>query len=84
MHTSVCLVAAGMGVSIVPAIMQTMQTKGVMYRRLADVQPSVSFMLAWRDGEISPLRAAFFTAAREAAVGVRNGNPCLQLETQAD
>lgn len=77
MHTSVCLVAAGLGVSIVPAIMQKMQTKGVLYRPLAEGSADISFSIAWRDSEISPLWDTFFTAAREAAAAIRTINPWL-------
>lgn len=80
MHTSLCLVAAGLGVSIVPSIMQKVGTRGVAYRQLADPTPGVSLVFAWRDAEVSPLLKSFFAAARQAAVAFRAANAALHLE----
>lgn len=67
MHTSVCLVAAGMGVSIVPAIMQTMQTNGVTYRSLAEETGGITFAVALRKDTTTPLVEMFIDAARRSA-----------------
>lgn len=67
MHTAVCLVAAGMGVSIVPAIMQLMQTNGVIYRPLKEETGGITFALAMRKDNDSPLIDHFVEAARRQA-----------------
>ena len=67
MHTSVCLVAAGIGVSLVPAVMQIMQSQGVIYRPLKDEHKGVNCVLAWRRTGETPAVAAFLEAARRNA-----------------
>lgn len=67
MHTAVCLVAADMGVSIVPAIMQKMQTNGVIYRPLAEETNGITFAIALRRDVDSPLIDLFLKAARKSA-----------------
>ncbi|MES1975630.1 MAG: LysR family transcriptional regulator [Pseudomonadota bacterium] len=67
MHTAVCLVAAGLGVSIVPAIMQTMQTNGVTYRPLAEETAGITFAVALRRDTNTPLIDKFLEAARNSA-----------------
>lgn len=75
MHTAVCLVAAGMGVSIVPAIMQIMQTNGVVYRPLAEETGGITFALAMRKDVDSPLVDQFIDAARRNAADVLAAHP---------
>jgi len=48
MQTIVSLVAAEMGVAIVPASLQNLQRKGVVYKPLAEVTPLVAIALVWR------------------------------------
>ncbi len=64
MHTSVCLVAAGLGVSIVPAVMQIMQAQGVAYRALNLEQARVNCVIAWRRNAQTPAIEMFLEAAR--------------------
>jgi DNA-binding transcriptional LysR family regulator len=59
MPTIVGLVAAGMGVSLVPASLRHMRRTGVVYRPLAQASPLMEVGLAWRNGEIDPAVAAF-------------------------
>jgi DNA-binding transcriptional LysR family regulator len=47
------LVAAGLGISIVPESLQRMRMDGVVYRRLAGAQPKAPLYLASRRGEPS-------------------------------
>jgi DNA-binding transcriptional LysR family regulator len=75
MHTAVCLVAAGLGVSIVPAIMQTMQTVGVTYHPIMEKTPGVTFALALRRTTASPLMDQFIQAARTSAVNMQAKYP---------
>jgi len=59
MPTIVSLVAAGMGVSLVPASLRHMRRTGVVYRPLAQTSPLMEVGLAWRNAEIEPAVAAF-------------------------
>ncbi|PWF48498.1 LysR family transcriptional regulator [Massilia glaciei] len=65
--TIIGLVAAGCGVSILPASFERIQMEGVCYRPLTDAGASTSLLLAWRNGEHAPLVDAFVALAREAA-----------------
>ena len=79
MHTAVCLVAAGMGVSFVPAIMQTMQSNGVAYRRIAEDTAGVTFAVAMRKDAESPTLTTFLEAARRSADDMLKQYPALML-----
>jgi DNA-binding transcriptional LysR family regulator len=57
--TIVSLVAAGMGVALVPTSIRHMQRTGVVYRPLVQASPLMEVGLAWRSGEIEPAVAAF-------------------------
>ena len=80
MHTSVCLVAAGMGVSIVPAIMQTMQSNGVAYRRLTEETAGITFAVALRKDLDTPLIDMFLDAARQSAKDMLATYPALFMK----
>ena len=81
MHTSVCLVAAGMGVSIVPAVMQIMQSQGVVYRPLKIENPGVSCVLAWRKNGETAAVEFFLEAARRNAVAMKAKHPELFMQS---
>jgi DNA-binding transcriptional LysR family regulator len=59
MPTIVSLVAAGMGVSLVPASLRQMRRTGVVYRPLHEESPLMELGLAWRSREVEPAVAAF-------------------------
>jgi DNA-binding transcriptional LysR family regulator len=62
------LVAAGLGLSIVPASLQRMQMDGVTYRRLTGViQPKAPLHLASRRGDTSSVVRQFLTLVRQTA-----------------
>ena len=63
MPTIVSLVAAGMGVSLVPASLRHMRRTGVVYRPLGEMSPLMEVGLAWRNGAIEPAVAAFVNHA---------------------
>lgn len=84
MHTSMCLVAAGLGAAIVPAMMQTMPTSTVRYCQLAEPTPGVSFAVALRPTTQSPMIDAFIEAARKSAASMLQKYPELFLKPQAD
>src|SRR5204863_203219 len=59
MPTIVSLVAAGMGVSLVPASLRHMRRSGVVYRALTQTSPLMEVGVAWRHGDVEPAVAAF-------------------------
>jgi DNA-binding transcriptional LysR family regulator len=54
MQTIVGLVAAGIGIALVPASLQNLQRVGVVYRPLLEETPQVEISLVWRQGDLSP------------------------------
>lgn len=68
MPTIVSLVAAGMGVALVPGSLRRMRRMGVVYRPLAGRIPPVEMGLAWRADDAAPALAAFVAHARDAFV----------------
>ena len=58
MQTVIGLVAAGVGLSLVPESVQALTRGGVTYRPLNDA-PAVELALAWRTSDESPVLAAF-------------------------
>jgi DNA-binding transcriptional LysR family regulator len=56
------LVAAGLGIALLPASLQRIRMEGVTFRRLA-APPSTALWLAWRRDERSPLVRAFLDVA---------------------
>ena len=69
MQTVVGLVAAGLGVSLVPASVGEDAHRGVAYRPVAGPAPLVELALAWRPEDRSPVLAAFLETARAVAAG---------------
>ncbi len=65
MPTIVSLVAAGMGVALVPASLMHLKRSGVVYRPLVERSPLVETGLAWKAGNDSPSLAAFLALARK-------------------
>jgi DNA-binding transcriptional LysR family regulator len=65
-QTTLALVAAGVGVSLVPSSFKSVRRPGVVYR---PVRPSASVELiaAWRHEDRSPVLAAFLRVMREVA-----------------
>jgi DNA-binding transcriptional LysR family regulator len=67
MQTVIGLVAAGVGVSLVPESVRALQRRGVTYRALADADATVELAVAWRTGDDSPVLAAFLALVRAMA-----------------
>jgi DNA-binding transcriptional LysR family regulator len=66
MLTVIGLVAAGMGLSLVPASMRTVRWKGIVYRPVEDQMPPVADLaVAWRRDEAYPVVQAFLGVVRE-------------------
>ncbi|MEG3879211.1 LysR family transcriptional regulator [Microcoleus sp. herbarium7] len=64
MQTIVSLVAAEIGVAIVPESMQNFQRCGVVYKPLQEASPIVSIALIWRDNP-TPAVQQFLQTARD-------------------
>lgn len=63
--TIVGLVAAGLGVSLLPASLQRIQVEGVVFRRLSDPGAVTTMWLTWRRDETSPAARAFIDLATQ-------------------
>ena len=61
------LVAAGLGIAIVPASLQRMQMDGVSYRRLKGAQPRAPLLLATRRGDTSAVVRRFLDLVKRTA-----------------
>jgi DNA-binding transcriptional LysR family regulator len=59
MQTIIGLVAAGLGIAIVPASMQNFHRSGVIYRPLQEQIPQTGLYLAWRQHDSAPVLSAF-------------------------
>jgi DNA-binding transcriptional LysR family regulator len=70
-HTLIGLVAAGMGLALVPDSLANLKSRGCVYRVLADRTTALTIDLgaAWRANDAAPALHAFLDAAR--AVGRR-------------
>lgn len=64
MLTVVSVVAAGLGVSVVPASVQGLRPQGVAYRPLTDAAVRLVVALAWRPADASPMVEALVDVAR--------------------
>jgi DNA-binding transcriptional LysR family regulator len=70
------LVAAGLGLSIVPASLQRMHMDGVTYRRLTGTtQPKAPMLLASRRGDTSSVVRQFLALVRQTAKTFRIDKP---------
>jgi DNA-binding transcriptional LysR family regulator len=72
MQTIVGLVAAGLGIAIVPASLQNFHRSGVIYRPLQEQIPKTGLYLAWRQHDSSPAVRAFLGLARKTTRGESN------------
>lgn len=68
MHTIVSLVAAGMGVSLVPLSARNIRSQGVVYRELEGTATLTEMAVAWRHDTQSALVQNFLAVARETAI----------------
>jgi len=57
--TIVNLIAAGMGVSIVPASLRNLHRQGVVYRSIEPPAPTIDLAVMWRKGDRSPALHSF-------------------------
>ncbi len=70
MHTIVSLVAAGMGVSLVPLSTQNIRSQGVVYRELEGGTIMTEMAVAWKRDVHSAIIQNFLAVAREIASGL--------------
>ncbi|PRH85977.1 LysR family transcriptional regulator [Labrys okinawensis] len=69
MQTIISLVAAGMGLALVPRSLQRLQRQGVRYLALRDAAPVIETGLAWRHGDRSPALRRFLDVVEKEALG---------------
>jgi DNA-binding transcriptional LysR family regulator len=67
MQTVIGLVAAGVGISLVPESVRALVRHGVSYRPLDGDAPTVKLAMGWRTTDDSPVLASFLEKARAAA-----------------
>jgi DNA-binding transcriptional LysR family regulator len=67
LQTILSLVAAGMGVTLVPESVTQMGSRGVVFKRLPDPPPTVEIAVAWRRYDASEVLQAFLDVVREIA-----------------
>ena len=65
MQTIIGLVAGGLGVSIVPASMQSLRRRDVVYKRLTPAPPPVTTHVMWSHSSPSPAMKAFLGVCRQ-------------------
>ncbi|MCX7710399.1 MAG: LysR family transcriptional regulator, partial [Clostridia bacterium] len=67
-HTIIGLVAAGLGIAIVPASMSKSQFEGVVFKRI-DGQVETELKVAWLKDKLSPIVKNFLDVVREVCAG---------------
>lgn len=65
LQTIISLVAARMGVALVPCSTQSLQIKGIVYHQLKNSVSTLKTALAWRNDETSPFVHMFIALAKE-------------------
>jgi len=65
MQTIVSLVAAGIGVALVPATLQNLSRRGLVYKPLSGVSAKLELAVAWRRDDHSPLLQTFLAVVKE-------------------
>jgi DNA-binding transcriptional LysR family regulator len=63
--TIVSLVAAGIGVAMLPASLQNLGRTGVNYRAIREATPKAELAIAWRPERSSPLLQSFLNVITE-------------------
>jgi DNA-binding transcriptional LysR family regulator len=63
-HTMISLVAAGLGVTLVPASVSSLRRAGVVYRKLANETPLVETSVAYLKSAQSPVLENFLQTIR--------------------
>jgi DNA-binding transcriptional LysR family regulator len=63
--TIVSLVAAGIGVAVIPASLQNLGRAGVNYRAIREPTPKAELVVAWRTEQLSSLLQSFLRVVAE-------------------
>jgi DNA-binding transcriptional LysR family regulator len=66
MQTIVGLVAGGTGVALVPASLQNLRRRGVVYKSVYGLSPTVELGLIWRREHTNTVLNSFLRVARES------------------
>jgi len=69
LHTCIALVAAGLGVALLPAASQGGHANGVVYRHLAGPTPRLEIGMVYRRDDPSAVLRKFLASARDAFAG---------------
>lgn len=67
MQTTVGLVAGGIGVALVPASLQNLNRKGVVYKELQAPKPTVEMGVVWRRDDAGPVLTSFLAVVDEVS-----------------
>ncbi|GAQ00003.1 aromatic hydrocarbon utilization transcriptional regulator CatR [Leptolyngbya sp. NIES-2104] len=67
MQTIISLVAAELGVALVPSSLQTLQRAGIVYKPLEDQTLDVKLAVVWQSANTSPVLHQFLAQSRAAA-----------------
>ncbi|HEY9645559.1 MAG TPA: LysR family transcriptional regulator [Chroococcidiopsis sp.] len=65
MQTIVSLVAAELGIAIVPVSLQNLQRTGVVYRPLQEPTPEAAIAVVWRSPDVSPTVQRFLQVVQD-------------------
>lgn len=68
MQTILSLVAAGMGVALIPASVRSLHSAGVIYKALRERSPKTGIVVAWRREDSFPALSEFLDVVREIAL----------------
>ncbi len=68
MESVIGLVAAGVGIALVPAMAQKLRIAEVVYRPISESYAAVQFAMAWRKDNTSPALRALLAIARDAVL----------------
>jgi DNA-binding transcriptional LysR family regulator len=74
LYTSVSLVEAGIGVSILPASVEKLGWRGVRYRAIQSTDAETRIAAAWRKDRLRPVVEAFMGVVVETVGGQGTGN----------
>lgn len=74
MQTALGLVAAGIGMCIVPASVRNLGRQGVVYRSFREPTPPTELALAYRRGDSSPVLQGFLQVVRNRAREIEGGD----------
>lgn len=75
MQTAISLVAAGIGITLVPEPVQNLCRAGVIYRPLQEPTPRTELTAAYRENDLSPALRNFLAVLRAHALPIETGLP---------